>query len=278
MTDILILGGTGKTGRRIAQRLRDAGHGVRTASRAGGDVHLDLDEPRTWPAALAGAPAAWLVEPQIQATEEGQRRIPRLVDAAAAAGLRRLVLMTAPGAESEGHPLWRAEQAVMKSGLEWTIVRPNWFAQNFSEAMWLPGIQAGSLALPTGDGATAFVDAEDIADVAAAALTGDGHSGQAYELSGPRAVSFGEAAALIGKATGRTIRHADITAEEFTAAQIAEGMPAGAARMMTRLYISIRDGEAAAVFDGVQRALGRQPRSFEDYVAAAAAAGAWSTR
>lgn len=277
MDNILILGGTGKVGRRVAQRLRAAGHPVRTASRTGGDVLVDLDDPSTWPRALDGIAAAYLVEPEVRGTEEGQRRIPRFVDAATTAGVRRLVLMTAPGVEgNKAHPLWRAEEAVKNSGREWTIVQPNWFAQNFSEAFWRRGILDGALTLPTGDGATAFVDAEDIADVAAAALTHDGHNGQTYALTGPRAISFREAVALIGEATGRTIRHVDISPEAFTEAQIADGVPAGAARHIAGIYISIRDGGAAAVLDGVERALGRQPRAFEDYVAAAAASGVWT--
>lgn len=279
MNEILIVGGTGKTGSRVARRLRDAGHGVRTASRTCGDVRFDLGEPWTWAAALDRITAAYVLEPQVQGTEEGQRRIPRFVDAAAAAGVRRVVLMTAPGVEAgETHPLWRAEQAVKSSGLEWTIVRPTWFAQNFSEDFWLPGILDGSLVLPVGDGATAFIDAEDIADVIVAALTHEGHNGKAYMLTGPRAIGFCEAVDLIGKATGRTIRHVDISPEAFTQAQIADGVPPHVAKLMARIYTGIRDGSAADISDGTQRALGRQPRAFEDYVSAAAAAGAWSPR
>jgi uncharacterized protein YbjT (DUF2867 family) len=279
MDDILILGGTGKTGSRLARRLRDAGHGVRVASRTRGDVLLNLDTPATWSTALDGVGAAYLMEPEIQATDEGQRRVPRFVDAAVAAGVQRVVLLSTPGVEAnEGHPLWRVEEAIKSSGLTWTIVRPTWFAQNFSEAFWLPGILQGSLPLPTGDGATVFVDAEDIADVAAAALTQEGHHGEAYVLTGPRAISFGEAAHLIGEATGRTIRHVNISPEDFTDAQIADGVPADVAEQMTGLYTAIRDGKAADVVDGVQCALGRGPRTFEDYVSAAAAAGAWNVR
>ncbi len=209
--------------------------------------------------------AAYLIEPDL-----GQRRLSRLVDAAAASGVRRLVLLSAPGVENnQAHPLWPVEEAVKGSGLEWTIVRPNWFAQNFSETFWSPGIRAGVLALPTGDGATAFVDAEDIADVVAAALTRDGHDGQTYELTGPRALTFGEACDLIGRAAGRTIRHVDLSPEAFIQAQLADGVPAEAAKQLAGIYISIREGLAATVFDGVQRALGRPPRSFEEFVAAA---------
>lgn len=126
-------------------------------------------------------------------------------------------MLSAPGFEgNEGHPLWPAEQAVMSSAPQWTVVRPNWFAQAFGEAFWRAGILAGSLALPTGDGATPFVDADDIADVATAALTDDGHHGRSYVLTGPRAVTFGEATALIAEATGRPVRHVDITPGDFT--------------------------------------------------------------
>ncbi|HXC81259.1 MAG TPA: NAD(P)H-binding protein [Trebonia sp.] len=279
MNEILILGGTGKTGSRLARRLLDAGHGVRTASRTHGDVRFDLGEPSTWAVALDGIAAVYVLEPEVQGTEEGQRRIPRFVDAAAAAGVRRVVLLTAAGVDAnETHHLWRAEQAVKNSGLEWTIVRPTWFAQNFSEDFWLPGILDGSLVLPVGDEATAFVDAEDIADVIVAALTHEGHNGQAYVLTGPRAISFAEAVDLIGEATGRTIRHVDISPDAFIQAQIANSVPAHTAELLTRIYTGIRDGDAADICDGTQRALGRKPGAFEDYVSAAAAAGAWGTR
>jgi uncharacterized protein YbjT (DUF2867 family) len=271
---ILILGGTGKTGRRIARRLRAAGHPVRTAARAGADVPFDLADPATRAPALAGATAAYLVEPRIGADPA---RLPRFVADAVTAGVRRLVMLSAPGIDDiDGHPLRPAERAVRDSGVGWTVLRPSWFAQNFSEAMWRPGILAGTLALPTGDGRTPFVDAEDIAEVAAAALTDDRHSGEVYELSGPRAVGFGEAVDLIGRATGRTIRHDDVDPAVFVERQAAAGVPVEVARMFAGLYLAIRDGEGAALFDGVQRALGRAPRAFEDYVAEAAATGCWS--
>jgi uncharacterized protein YbjT (DUF2867 family) len=165
---------------------------------------------------------------------------------------------------------------VRDSGVAWTIVRPGWFSQNFSEGPWLPGILDGTLSLPTGDGRTPFVDAEDIADVAAAALTDDRHSGRIYQLTGPRPVSFGEAAALIGQATGRTIRHVDIDPGEFVERQVAHGVPAEVARLLTGLLSAIRDGRDPGLSDGVERALGRPARSFEDYVTETAAEGRWN--
>jgi uncharacterized protein YbjT (DUF2867 family) len=276
VNDILILGGTGTTGRRVARHLRAAGRPVRTAARSGGDVRLDLAEPGTWAAALDGATAAYLVEPDLRAAAaDPGARLPALVDRAVAAGVRRLVLLTASGADFAGHPLLPADRAVRDSGAAWTVLRPTWFAQNFSEGPWRADILAGSLALPTGDGRTPFVDAEDIAAVAASALTDDRHAGEVYLLTGPRALGFGEAVDLIAAATGRPVRHVDVDPEVHTERQVAHGVPRDVARMMTGILEAIGRGQGDAVADGVQRALGRAPRRFEDFVADAVAAGAW---
>jgi uncharacterized protein YbjT (DUF2867 family) len=272
----LILGGTGKTGRRIARRLQAAGQPVRRASRTGGDVLFDLDEPATWAPALDGVTGVYLLEPNLQASMERKERIPAFVDAAVRAGTRRLVLLSAPAAGDDNHPLHSAEQAVRGSGVDWTILRPHWFSQNFSEDFWRPGILDGTLALPTGDGRTPFVDAEDIAEVAAAALTEDGHRGRVYELTGPRALSFGDAVDLIGQATGRTIRHVDVDADVFLQRQVAYGVSPEVARLLTGILAAIRNGSGAAPTDDVQRALGRPPTTFENFVAHAAAAGHWN--
>lgn len=275
MKTILVLGGTGKTGSRMARRLKAAGLPVRTASRTGGDFRLDLDDPGSWAPALDGVTAVYLVEPSLSRSTEHQARIPQLVSEAVTAGVRRLVLLSAPRAGEDGHPLHAAEQAVRASGIDWTILRPQWFAQNFSEGPWRHGILAGTLALPTGDGRTPFVDAEDIAEVAMAALTEDGHSGRIYELTGPRAISFGEAADLIARATGRTVRHLDVDPADFVERQVAAGASPDVAQLLTGLLVTIRNGAGAALSDGVERALGRPPRTFEAFVTKAAAAGHW---
>ncbi|MFJ1760111.1 NAD(P)H-binding protein [Amycolatopsis sp. NPDC088138] len=275
MTTILILGGTGKTGRRVACHLRRAGHPVRTAARTGGDVPFDLGEPATWAPALDGAVAAYVVEPALQ-TGAGRARIRRFAEAAVAAGAQRLVLLSAPAAGRPEHPLHDAEQAVRESGAGWTVLRPNWFAQNFCESFWRAGILDGTLYLPTGDGRTPFIDAEDIAEVAAAALTGDRHDGRTYELTGPRALGFGEAAGLIGAATGRAVRHVDITPETFTERQIAAGVAPETARLLAGVLTQVREGGLGTTPTGdVELALGRPPRRFEDYVTDAAASGRW---
>jgi uncharacterized protein YbjT (DUF2867 family) len=203
------------------------------------------------------------VEPNLQA----EPRLPRFVAEAVAAGARRLVLLSAPRAGEEGHPLYAVEQAVRGSGVGWTILHPNWFAQNFSEGPWAQGIRDGVLALPAGDGRAPFVDAEDIAEVAAAALTDDRHHGEVYELTGPRAVGFGEAVGLIARAAGRGIGYQDVDPEAFIERQTSYGVPLPVARLLTGLLADLRDGRGADLGDGVERALGRPPRSFEDFAA-----------
>ncbi|GGQ84640.1 NAD(P)H-binding protein [Kitasatospora griseola] len=277
MKSILVLGGTGTTGRRIARRLSADGLPVRTASRTGGDVRFDLDDPTTWGPALDGAGAMYLLEPALRPGAD-RHRIARLVSEAVAAGVTRLVLLSAYGVgeADDGHPLKSAEQAVRGSGVDWTILQPDWFAQNFSESFWLPGVRSGTLAAPTGDGRTPFVDAEDIAAVAAAALTEDRHRGRTYRLTGPAALSFDEALDVIAAATGRTLRHLDVPAAAFADRLTGEGVPAAAARLLTGLLVDVREGRGATVSDGVQQALGRPPRSFEQFVDEAAAAGRWA--
>ncbi|MGX4735140.1 NAD(P)H-binding protein [Kitasatospora griseola] len=278
MKSILVLGGTGTTGCRIARRLSADGLPVRTACRTGGDVRFDLDDPTTWRPALDGVGAMYLLEPALRPGADRRHRIPRLVSEAVAAGVTRLVLLSAygVGGADDGHPLKSAEQAVRGSGVDWTILQPDWFAQNFSESFWLPGVRSGTLAAPTGDGRTPFVDAEDIAAVAAAALTEDRHRGRTYRLTGPAALSFGEALDVIAAATGRTIRHLDVPAAAFADRLTEDGVPAAAARLLTGLLVDVREGRGATVSDGVQQALGRPPRSFEQFVGEAAAAGHWA--
>ncbi|MFD5461753.1 NAD(P)H-binding protein [Kitasatospora sp. NPDC127059] len=278
MTNILILGGTGTTGRRIARRLTAQGRPVRTASRTGGDVRFDLADPATWAPALDGVTAAYLLEPEPRPGRDPRARIPQLVTEAVAAGVRRLVLLSAHGVDEadDVHPLKAAERAVRESGVDWTVLQPGWFAQNFTESFWLSGVLSGTLAMPTGDGRTPFIDAEDIAEVAAAALTDERHSGRTYQLTGPRALSLGEATDLITAATGRPVRHLDVAPDAFTAGLVADGTPPDVAAFLTGLLLNIRDGRVAGVTDGVERALGRPARSFESFVTEAAAAGHWN--
>jgi len=189
-------------------------------------------------------------------------------------GARRLVLLSGRGEEEAQH----AEQAVQDSGADWTILRASWFAQNFSEGFLCDAVLGGEVALPAGDVAEPFIDADDIADAAVAALTEDGHSRQLYELTGPRMLTFAEAVAEISKASGRTLRYEQIEPQQFASLLEGNGVPADVVALVTYLFTTVLDGRNAQLTDGVQRALGREPRDFADYARAAAATGVWSAQ
>lgn len=268
---ILVLGARGKTGRRVVARLNDLGRPVRAASRTTG---FDLADRATWAAALDGVSAVYLV-PMNEFVD--QSIIPEFTAAAAAAGVERIVLLSARGVAGEAQPSQeQAERAVRESGIAWTILRPAWFAQNFSEDFFLEPLRAGELAIPAGEGREPFIDVEDIADVAVAALTQEGHSGQVYELSGPEPLSFRTAVELIAEASGREIRYTPLQVPEYVTSLTSLGLPAEMAELLAGLLDGISQGTGDRVSDGVRRALGRDPRPFPDYVKAAAAAGSWS--
>lgn len=185
-----------------------------------------------------------------------------------------MVLLSGRGEEGAR----RSEAAVRDSGADWTVVRSSWFCQNFSEDYLLEPVRSGEIALPAGDVAEPFVDADDIADVAVAALTEDGHTGQIYEVTGPRLVTFAQAAEEIGEAAGYQVRYVPVTAEQYSVYLAGQGVPAEFAAGLTDLFTEVLDGRNANLTDGVQRALGRQPRDFADYARAAAASGVWNHR
>ncbi|MFF2662692.1 NmrA family transcriptional regulator [Kitasatospora sp. NPDC058032] len=263
---VLVTGGTGKTGRRVAERLTALGHTARIGSRTA-PVPFDWDDDTTWDAALDGVGAAYLAYYPDLAFPGAVETVGAFARHAAKAGVDHLVLLSGRGEEAAQ----AAEAAVAAAGTGWTVVRCSWFAQNFSESFFLEAVLAGELALPTGTAVEPFVDADDIADVAVAALTEDGHDGEIYELTGPRLLSFADAAAELSAATGREIRFTAITVEECRAMLAALGLPGDFADLFTMIL----DGRNASLADGVRRALGREPRDFADFARDAAASGVW---
>ncbi|MFF4771503.1 NmrA family transcriptional regulator [Microtetraspora fusca] len=190
---------------------------------------------------------------------------------AVASGARRLVLLSGRGEEEAQ----AAERALIDSEADWTILRAAWFDQNFSENYLLEPVLAGHVILPAGDVAEPFVDADDIADVAVAALTEDGHSGQIYELTGPRLLTFADAVAAIAAASDREIGFTRVSPEDYASALAAEGVPGDVIDLLIYLFTTVLDGRNASLGDGVRRALGRSPRDFADYAREAAATGVW---
>ncbi|MEV5374619.1 NAD(P)H-binding protein [Streptomyces nondiastaticus] len=272
---VLVLGATGKTGRRVVRVLRASGVTVRAASRSG-EVRFDWTEPATWAGALAGASAAYLIAP-----DEGYDAVPRFVGRAVAAGVNRFVVLSGRGIEDVGEDFGRgmlaAEEAVRASGAEWAVVRPNNFFQNFDEDLWRQPLRDGRLALPIGDVPEPFIDAGDVAEVAATLLTRPAaeHADGVYEISGARGLTFREAVAEMARAAGREIDFVELTPAEYHAELLAAGVPEPAARSLGALFALHRTGRTANPVPGVQNLLGREPAGFTAYAERAAARGAW---
>ena len=264
---ILLIGGTGKTGRRVADRLARRDLDIRVASRTSA-TRFDWHDRSTWEPALTGVRAAYLTFHPDLALPGAAATIGAFAELAASRGVAQLVLLSGRGEELAAE----AEQRVRDAGTGWTIVACSWFAQNFSEDFLLDGVLAGDIALPAGDTVEPFVDAEDIADVVTAALTDPRHRGARYELTGPRALGFADVAAELSRATGRGIRYTPVTTERYAAMLRDAGLPVEFADM----FGGILDGRNARPTDGVRQALGREPRDFTAYASRTAATGVWN--
>jgi uncharacterized protein YbjT (DUF2867 family) len=269
-TTTLVLGGTGKTGRRVVERLKARGLPVRAGSRSG-EPPFDWEDRATWGPVLRGAGAAYLVYYPDLVAPGADTTLAAFAELAVAGGVRRLVLLSGRG-EPEA---LRCEQVVRSVAPDLTVLRSSWFCQNFSEDFLLEPVLSGMIALPAGEVAEPFVDAEDIAEVAVAALTEDGHAGQVYELTGRRLLTFGDAADEISKASGRQVTYLPVSPERFGAVLAGSGVPPEHVTMLTELFTRVLDGRNAHLTDGVQRALGRPPRDFSEYARTAAATGVW---
>jgi uncharacterized protein YbjT (DUF2867 family) len=251
-SSILVLGATGKTGRRVTSLL---GPAARPASRSAA-TKFDWSTPDTWEPALAGTTAVYVVPPDNPAT------LAEFVPLAVKSGATRLVLLSMRGAPDDD-PF---ESAIKESGVEWTILRPTWFMQNFDEDLFAEPVRHGELAVPAGQGIHPFIDVLDIAEVAVVALTQPGHAGQTYELSGPEALSFAEMLARIAAMTGDPVLYSDVAPDEFASSLRGLGYPDEIADLVTMLLVRVRTGEEAHLSDGVQRVLGREPQTFADYL------------
>jgi uncharacterized protein YbjT (DUF2867 family) len=261
MSTFLVLGGTGKVGRRLTARLRDAGHDVRVASRSdAGDVRFDWHDPATHDAALAGADGVFVVGPG--SATDWSPLLPAFLDRAHAAGVRHAVLLSARGVEflPDG-AVARAEAALRDGPLPWTILRPSHFAQNFTEAMFVPDA-GGRVAAPAGAAAHPFVDVGDVAAVAAEVLATGSHQGETLALSGPAALTFAEATELLTARDGLPRHYVAEDPAAHAAALRAAGTPEGYVTWRMAMLDGIRRGADAYVSDGVPRVLGRAATAF----------------
>ncbi|MFD6287910.1 NAD(P)H-binding protein [Streptomyces sp. NPDC060205] len=267
---VLVTGASGKTGRRVAEAAKAAGFGVRAASRKG-DVRFDWYDPSTWDGALRGADAAYLAYAPDVGAPGAAENVAAFARRAHDLGVRRLVLLSARG-ERQAEP---TERALRESGTAWTVVRADWFFQNFSEGLLVDGVRGGEFVFPAGEVPVPFIDARDLAEVVVKALSDSSYAGRTLEITGPRLLSFREAMAEISAAAGREIRYVPVPTKEYGQILAGFGLPAEEVAFMEEVFDGLLDGHNATTTDGVRQVLGRAPRDFADFAREHAADGVW---
>ena len=266
----LILGSSGKTGRRVVERFNSNGLDYREGTRRS-EIPFDWYDASTWQKALQGISSVYLVFSPDLAVPGAPEIIKHFVQVAKSCGVEHLVLLSGRGEEEAQ----TCEKIVMDSTLDWTIVRSSWFAQNFSESFFLDDILRSQVFLPVGEIKEPFVDIEDIADVVFAALTDEKHKNQIYEVTGPALLSFREVISEIAAATNRNIEFQQISMDDYVKYMTEAQVPHDYVALIKYLFSEVLDGRNEYLTDGVRRALGREPRSFHSYVKATAETGVW---
>ncbi|MCX4904540.1 NAD(P)H-binding protein [Streptomyces sp. NBC_00878] len=267
---VLVTGASGKTGRRVAEAAKAAGFGVRAASR-GGEVRFDWFDRSTWDGALRGADAAYLAYTPDVGAPGAAENIDAIARRAQELGVRRLVMLSARG-ERQAEP---TERALRESGAQWTVVRADWFFQNFSEGLLLEDVRSGEFVFPAGEVKVPFIDTRDLADVVVKALTDSSYAGRTLEITGARLLSFREAMAEISAAAGRDIRYLPVPTKEYGAILAGFGLPPEEVAFMEEVFDGLLDGSNAQSTETVQQVLGRAPRDFTDFARELAATGVW---
>ncbi|MBE70206.1 MAG: NmrA family transcriptional regulator [Thalassospira sp.] len=266
----LVLGATAKTGRRVAEKLIALGHDVRAVSRSTTPA-FDWTDPTTWDDVLRDRDAVYVTFQPDLAVPGSDDIIASFAKRALMHGAKRIVMLSGRGEEA-AH---RAEDALRHSGADATVLRANWFFQNFNEDLFLPYIQQGTLALPAGDTPEPFVDANDIAECAVACLLDQVHIGKTYELSGPSAVTFADVTEMISSVANHPVSFVAITVDELDAGLEADGMPDEVRGLIRYLFSEVLDGRNSQPTSDIYEILGRQPNSLRNFVEEAAKTGIW---
>jgi uncharacterized protein YbjT (DUF2867 family) len=268
LNKILVLGAHGTVGSALVQALQAQGQSVVKATsrapQAADQVHLNLLTGEGLATAFDGVDRAFLLSPPGHVNQD--ELLGPVIQAARQHGLKKVVLMSAMGADAdEAAPLRKAERLLEASGLAWNVIRPNWFMQNFN-SYWLHGILTqGAILLPTGTARGSFIDTRDIADVAAALLTGHANDNRAFDLTGPQALDHTQVAAILSQETGRAIGYQDITPEAMRAGLLGAGLPAPYVEFMLLILGFFKAGYAERTTDAVQQIAGHAPRSLQQY-------------
>ncbi|MEN8179877.1 MAG: NmrA family transcriptional regulator [Pseudomonadota bacterium] len=269
---ILIIGKNGKTGRRVNERLQALGYATRPVSRST-TPPFDWEKLETWRSTIEGAASAYVTYQPDLAVPSAEPAIREFVRIARETGLKHIVLLSGRGEEGAQ----RAEEVVKSSGISWNIVRASWFCQNFSESFMLEGLLAGELVLPAGDTLEPFVDADDIADVAVAALTEPGHRNKVFEVTGPRALTFAQCIREISEALDRPVKFTSVPVDAYINALREQGVPEEMRWLLHELFTVVFDGRNSKVMFGVEEALGRPTTDFNTYVQKTVESGVWTT-
>ncbi|MDV8013435.1 MULTISPECIES: NmrA family NAD(P)-binding protein [Rhodococcus] len=267
----VVIGGTGKTGARVAQRLTAVGIRTRIASRTSG-TRFDWNDQTTWQPAMSGVEAAYVTYAPDLAVPESSTHIEELAELAYREGVRRMVLLSGRGEPAAQ----KAEQVLADTGLEWAVVRASWFAQNFSEGYLLDPIREGHLELPVGEVGEPFIDVDDLADVAVATLTRTDLLGRVLEVTGPELLTFAEAVEAISAASGRAVSFERIGLQQFSDGMAEVGVPSDVVELLTYLFAEVLDGRNQSVTGVVEEVLERPARDFTTFAAEAARTGVWS--
>ncbi|MEQ8910181.1 MAG: NmrA family NAD(P)-binding protein [Vicingaceae bacterium] len=270
--NILVIGGTGKTGRRVVEGLSQLGHQVTVGSRKGRPA-FDWEDYSTFAPALKGMDRAYIVYYPDLAVPGAKEAISALTEAAIKEGLEKVVLLSGKG-ETEAEA---CEQIVANSGLNYTLVRASWFNQNFSEGAFLDFVLAGQVALPMPEAEIPFVDTDDIAEVVTKVLVDDTYNGQTITVTGPKKQTFGQVVKIMEQAIGRKIQYIPISIEAFKTGMKEAGLPDSYVWLFGYLFEEVLGNpDNQAVSNDVQKVLGRPATSFEEYVQKTKATGVWN--
>jgi uncharacterized protein YbjT (DUF2867 family) len=268
---ILIVGKNGKTGARVDALLRQSGLKTRPVSRTTNPA-FDWNRPDTWPAVLQNIKQAYVTYQPDLAVPDAEPTVRAFIKAAREHGVEHLVLLSGRGESGA----IQAENALIESGLRWNVVRASWFFQNFSESFLTGSVIEGEVSLPVGDVKEPFVDCDDIADVAVAALTRPELANRLFEVTGSELMTFADCVARIADVTGRSIRYTPVPLEPYLAYLGELGMSEGELWLMRELFTQVLDGRNSYLTHGIEEALGRPPRRFADYAKTAHEAGLWN--
>ena len=271
-TNILVIGGTGKTGRRVVEQLKNKGFDPRIGSR-NASPSFDWNNKDTWVNALNGIEKMYVTYYPDLAVPGAKEAIESLTYLAKELGIKKMVLLSGKG-ETEAEA---CEKIVMDSGIDYTIVRASWFNQNWSESFFLEPILSGEVALPMSDVLIPFVDANDIAEVAATVLLDDTFNGEIIELTGPELITFKDIVNIISKTSKRNLNFHDITLEQYIDSMKQMQTPNDVVWLIEYLFSHVlTNPKNQLVINDIERVLGRKAKPFIEYAQETAKTGFWS--